>query len=186
MFRADSEEKKWHIVYVILFPDTAQRELPSPYDEVESESVSDLVENHSPKAPELKQFDAFMRRELPRKVRKALELAMESRIGPVEETLKKELENIVRDCHETLTRSFLEAAQSMASSSSFNPSPCTNPEPPSTVIDLLNDNIALGVNMTMDDLSQIAVPPNLDRESWQEISVSTGNENFYPTWSEST
>jgi hypothetical protein len=30
MFRAESEEAKWKIVYLILFPDTALGELPSP------------------------------------------------------------------------------------------------------------------------------------------------------------
>jgi hypothetical protein len=30
MFRAQSEEEKWKIVYLILFPDTALGELPSP------------------------------------------------------------------------------------------------------------------------------------------------------------
>jgi hypothetical protein len=30
MFQADSEEEKWKIVYLILFPDTALGELPSP------------------------------------------------------------------------------------------------------------------------------------------------------------
>lgn len=30
MFQAGSEEEKWKIVYLILFPDTALGELPSP------------------------------------------------------------------------------------------------------------------------------------------------------------
>jgi hypothetical protein len=30
MFHAESEEEKWKIVYLILFPDTALGELPSP------------------------------------------------------------------------------------------------------------------------------------------------------------
>jgi hypothetical protein len=30
MFQADSEEEKWKIIYLILFPDTALGELPSP------------------------------------------------------------------------------------------------------------------------------------------------------------
>jgi hypothetical protein len=30
MFRAGSEEEKWKIIYLILFPDTALNELPSP------------------------------------------------------------------------------------------------------------------------------------------------------------
>jgi hypothetical protein len=30
MFQAESEEEKWRIIYLILFPDTALGELPSP------------------------------------------------------------------------------------------------------------------------------------------------------------
>lgn len=30
MFRAQTEEEKWRIVYLILFPDTALGEMPSP------------------------------------------------------------------------------------------------------------------------------------------------------------
>jgi hypothetical protein len=30
MFQADSEEEKWKLVYLILFPDTALSALPSP------------------------------------------------------------------------------------------------------------------------------------------------------------
>jgi hypothetical protein len=30
MFRAESEEHKWKIIFLILFPDTALSEIPSP------------------------------------------------------------------------------------------------------------------------------------------------------------
>ncbi|KAH5305110.1 hypothetical protein HBI12_171720 [Parastagonospora nodorum] len=178
MFRADSEEQKWQIVYVILFPDTAPSELPSAYYDLNAESASDPPEDQSPKAPELKQFDAFMRRELPRKVRKALEVAMEKLFGPVEETLKNELETIVRDCHETLTRTFLSAAQAMASSGSSSAMP-THAITPECAIDLFNSTI------TMDGLSQIALPPNSTREAWHEVHDNVENQNLHPTWSDS-
>ena len=48
-----------------------------------------------------------MSRELPRKVRKELEIAIEKIIGPVEETLKNQLENIIRNCQERLSREYL-------------------------------------------------------------------------------
>jgi len=48
-----------------------------------------------------------MTRELPRKVRKELEIAIEKMIGPVEETLKNQLESLVRNCQERLSREFL-------------------------------------------------------------------------------
>jgi hypothetical protein len=48
-----------------------------------------------------------MSRELPRKVRKELEIAIEKMVGPVEETLKNQLEGLIRSCHERLSREFL-------------------------------------------------------------------------------
>jgi hypothetical protein len=69
------------------------------------------VEAPSPSSLAVRQREAFINRELPRKVRKALETAIEKNFGPFEETLKSELENIVRDCHETLTRSFIELSR---------------------------------------------------------------------------
>lgn len=63
--------------------------------------------NDSPKPPELKQFDAFLKRELPRTIRKKLQAFLEDSFGPIEETIKNELEGIVRDAQEVLTRRFL-------------------------------------------------------------------------------
>jgi hypothetical protein len=48
-----------------------------------------------------------MNRELPRKVRKVLEIEIEKMMGPVEETLKNQLESIIRNCHEGLSQSYL-------------------------------------------------------------------------------
>jgi hypothetical protein len=127
-----------------------------------------------------------MRRELPRKVRKALEAAIEKIIGPVEETLKNELEGIVRDCHETLTRSFLDAAQAMVSC----PSGCHPQHPhhvvqPGIAINLLGCDSTEGADITMDELSQVALPPDSTRETWSEISKGMEHSKSVPTWSES-
>lgn len=65
------------------------------------------MNNESPKSPELKQFDAFLKRELPRTIRKRLQVYLERSFGPIEETIKNELEGIVRDAQEALTRGFL-------------------------------------------------------------------------------
>jgi hypothetical protein len=66
----------------------------------ESDMIVPQQGDKSPKALELKQFDAYLKRELPRKIRKELEAAMERIMGPMEETLQRQLEDIVRDCHE--------------------------------------------------------------------------------------
>jgi hypothetical protein len=42
MFRADSEEQKWKLVYLILFPNTGAFEMPSPCKYIESILVQRL------------------------------------------------------------------------------------------------------------------------------------------------
>ncbi|KAH8719328.1 hypothetical protein GQ44DRAFT_809716 [Phaeosphaeriaceae sp. PMI808] len=185
MFQAESEEHKWKIVYLILFPDTAPSELPTPYYDTEIETSSGQVESISPKAPELKQFDAFMNRELPREVRKALETAMERIIGPIEETLKNELESIVRNCHETLTKSFLDTARRLTS--------C--PEGPSSSKEsafsmqaafAVNKNVPISSDegvATDNGLSQYMVPPESMLEPWPPEVIN--HSYSQPTWSDS-
>jgi hypothetical protein len=200
MFRADSEETKWQIVFIILFPSTAHSELPSPcrsgswFSEVAANARSDYdtltvsaigsPQDRSPKAPELKQFDAFMRRELPRKVRKALEAAMEKIIGPVEETLKNELESIVRDCHETLTRTFLDTAQAVASSA-CNLKEAKHTTQQNALIDSRDCETTGGSQQILDGLSLITLPPNSEQEPWTNISNSMEYMKSVPTWSDS-
>jgi hypothetical protein len=58
-----------------------------------------------------------MKRELPRKIRKALQTALESKLGPIAETLKNELENIVRGAQETLMQSYLDSVQTTSCAS---------------------------------------------------------------------
>jgi hypothetical protein len=82
--------------------------------ETQNDTANEQAENQSPKPPELKEFDAFLRRELPRKVRKELEATLKSIIGPIEETLKSELETIVRLCQETLTTDYFNNTKASA------------------------------------------------------------------------
>jgi hypothetical protein len=71
-----------------------------------------MPNSSSPDLPDLIQYKAYLSRELPRSVRKELELAMETFLGPIEETLKNQLENIVRDCQERLSRQYQQILQS--------------------------------------------------------------------------
>lgn len=70
-----------------------------------------VVSADAPKSPDLQQFEAYMNRELPRKVRMALEAQMERLLGPIEETLKNELESIVQNCHKSLAETYLGTMQ---------------------------------------------------------------------------
>lgn len=56
-----------------------------------------------------------MMRELPRKIRQELEIALEKTLGPVEETLKNQLESLVRDCHQRLRLEYMKKQSSDAS-----------------------------------------------------------------------
>ncbi|KAH4037652.1 hypothetical protein HBI56_222930 [Parastagonospora nodorum] len=156
MFRAESEEAKWKIVYLILFPDTALGELPSPYYDWQADTDGDQSRRESPKPPELEQFDAFLKRELPRTIRKTLQAALESRIGPIEETLKNELEGIVRDAQEALTRSYLSSTQNSGPSSAsvLHSTDGTLHPNDSCANDLMQKS-----QSTTDSLSQYLVPP---------------------------
>jgi hypothetical protein len=106
-----------------------------------------------------------MSRELPRKVRKALETTMESLIGPIEETLKNHLENIVRDCQEALTRSFLDNIQSMASSSAA----VAHGRQPGFISDVDRYSATIAADPTSDVFSQVALPPESLPEPWPEL-----------------
>jgi hypothetical protein len=52
-----------------------------------------------------------MNRELPGTIRRTLQAALDRNLASIEETLKNQLENIVRDVHETLARNFLNSVQ---------------------------------------------------------------------------
>ncbi|KAF2848098.1 hypothetical protein T440DRAFT_176910 [Plenodomus tracheiphilus IPT5] len=113
MFRAHSEEHKWKIVYLILFPDTGLFELPSPYYDPEVDLATKSPPLQNSESPGSSQFDAFMNRELPRKVRKALEEKVFQSVG---ESVKNELESIVWSTLEALIRDFHSNAQCLTAS----------------------------------------------------------------------
>ncbi|KAH8717068.1 hypothetical protein GQ44DRAFT_762312 [Phaeosphaeriaceae sp. PMI808] len=123
MFRAKSDEEKWNIIYLILFPDTAAGSQPSPYyEEEEKEEEKDELDipfeemnNASPEPLGVQQFGAFLKRELPRLIRKELQTVLESKIGPLEETLKNELEDRIKSCQERLTKQYFENTRSQDS-----------------------------------------------------------------------
>lgn len=122
MFQAGSEEEKWKIIYLICFPDTALDAMPTPCEytfilkefpsmlihiiDYEDELLEREARKQSPKDSTLAQYEAYMNRELPRKVRQELEIAIEKLVGPLEETLKNQLEGLIRDCQEKLSKEY--------------------------------------------------------------------------------
>jgi hypothetical protein len=104
---SQTEEDKWKSVYRILFPDDADDDMPSPYCEYITRSKSP----DSDKSRNVARFQEFSRLELPRLVRRTLEVAVEKEAQPLEERLKDQLVDIVRECQSQLISMFQAAAQ---------------------------------------------------------------------------
>jgi hypothetical protein len=69
----------------------------------------------SPHPPDIRQYNEFMNRELPKLLRKTWQSTLESSFGPLEETLKHQLVSVVKDVHESLTRNYFTSTQSSTS-----------------------------------------------------------------------
>jgi hypothetical protein len=128
-----------------------------------------------------------MSRELPRRVRKALDVAMESIIGPIEETLKTEMENIVRNCQEQLTISFMDSIRALASPPIATPGPSgilPIPQKPRAVNMTGVETIEKYASAN-NDLSQYFVPPYTTLEPWPELVNIADFGDYPPTQSDS-
>ncbi|KAI1323872.1 hypothetical protein F5Y16DRAFT_382503 [Xylariaceae sp. FL0255] len=93
--RSMSEPQKWRRVYLILFPGTSESEIPSPYYE--------FVSTDRPVDP-MTEYEEYLERELPHRVRQQLEARIDQVLDPVEETMRGQLVDIVRDVQLDLFR----------------------------------------------------------------------------------
>lgn len=126
---------------------------------------------------------------MPRKIRKKLQAALESRIGPIEETLKSELENIVRDAQDALTRHYISAVQSSDSSSNVSAelqrqAQLTQPFPTIAIGECSSAHSTTAF-LEADVLSQYFIPPDATQESWPRMACSTDNTNINAALSDS-
>jgi hypothetical protein len=154
----------------------------------ESDMIVPQQGDTSPKALELKQFDAYLKRELPRKIRKELEAAMERIMGPMEETLQRQLEDIVRDCHENLTRSYCSAAQPTDAIPGEIAGPSRATERSEFASLPMLDEPALDTHSTTlqaDALSQYNVSPESSPQLWPDMMQPPDNFLTEATWSDS-
>ncbi|PSN74263.1 hypothetical protein BS50DRAFT_11989 [Corynespora cassiicola Philippines] len=101
-----SEEEKWKIVYRILFPDDNETDMPCPYIEYQPSNTSVETSN-------IARFQEFSRLELPRLVRRTLEVAIEREAQPLEDKLKDRFVDIVRECQSQLITMFQGAGVSL-------------------------------------------------------------------------
>lgn len=103
-----TEEEKWRDVYRICFPLREAEDpapIPSPYFELPTSAEGGGGPGRPPEDM-VARYDEFMARELPRRVKRALELRIEQEFSPVEESLKRQLPDIVRGLYQTLSEDF--------------------------------------------------------------------------------
>ena len=165
---------------------TQHTDIIQDYDP-ESDVIIQQQGDQSPKDLELKQFDAYLKRELPRKIRKELEAAMESIMGPMEETLKSQLEDIVRNCHENLTRSYRNATlpTDAMPEEIAGPSGVAERQEPSSLPNLATPELEMHPTaFEAGALYQYHVPPESSPELWPDM---TQPDEFFltATWSDS-
>ena len=93
-------------LYVYLFLESVYITVLICITDYEDAIVEHEARKQSPRDPTLAQYEAYMNRELPRKVRQELEIAIEKLVGPLEETLKNQLEGLIRNCQEKLSKEY--------------------------------------------------------------------------------
>ncbi|KAL0765739.1 hypothetical protein CaCOL14_011963 [Colletotrichum acutatum] len=89
-----TEAEKWIQVYLILFPDVREREIPSPYHNAEDAEMN------------LGGYEDYLRRELPPLVRRQLEKEVERELSFVEEGMKQKVIDIARNLQLTLFKGY--------------------------------------------------------------------------------
>ncbi|KAF1844455.1 uncharacterized protein K460DRAFT_397545 [Cucurbitaria berberidis CBS 394.84] len=131
-----SEEDKWKGVYRILFPDDIEADIPSAYIEYQP------CTRQTPEPSDITQFQEFTRLELPRLVRRTLEIVVEQEAQPLEDKLKERLVDIVKECQSQLVNMFQAAS---------GPVPMTL-TPPNDAVQHSNTHNALSVFEGFDTL----------------------------------
>ncbi|KAI1862314.1 uncharacterized protein JN550_010321 [Neoarthrinium moseri] len=84
--KESQEEKKWKEMYRILFPDDREADMPSPYLELCHTQASIITE-----------YDCFLRREVPSRVRQRIEGIIMQTTVPLEQELIRRIPEIVRE-----------------------------------------------------------------------------------------
>jgi hypothetical protein len=125
-FSGQTDEDTWRYIYGLLFPDSVH--IPSPCksnsskylspskSHISSNQATDYDEevalegrdvNASPTWQAIAAYEEYARAHLPRLVEEALETAVAEQTQPIEESLRRALAGIVRDCQARLAQDFL-------------------------------------------------------------------------------
>ena len=128
-----SEAEKWADAYRILFPRTDTANIPSPCQQPlqrrttppTNERCADFEADYDYSMKEedsqvntssdLESFEQYLKEELPKTVRRALEARVDQAVNPVEETLRDQIVDIVRDCQTQLFEDYRTSRTGMAS-----------------------------------------------------------------------
>jgi hypothetical protein len=104
-------------------------------------------------------------------------------MGPIEETLKNDLENMVRDAQDKVTRSYLDVAQTsiVASATTAGPS---NSAPQTQDLDQ-SQPLPAPTNFLTEDLSQYLIPPDATSTSLPALDQLVDNTSMGATRSDS-
>jgi hypothetical protein len=136
----------------------------------ECEPSETNTRDQSPKDPTLAQYEAYMNRELPRKVRKEFEIAIGKLFGPLEETLKNQLEGLVRNCQERLSRDYENSRASVEDQSANTTSGIAGPSLTDTQPQSLSQTSS---TITSSVLAPYTIPMDSAFDPWQGMEPTS-------------
>lgn len=147
------DEARWKVIYGILFPQVADDQIPSAY--CDFTSLQECTPSTSPNSPEFVRFEDFSRKKLPELVRTSLEVLVEqnTQMQLLEETLKSQLIDIVRDSQEKLFSMYQDAR-------STDSSPPTTAAVSSECLQRTIDRQSTA-NPSQTELAEVFMPPPL-------------------------
>ncbi|KAK4213923.1 hypothetical protein QBC37DRAFT_422344 [Rhypophila decipiens] len=113
----DTEEAKWRAVYIVLFPGTEEKDIPSPYYEYAGTTTRDK-HPYDTDSPELTRYEEFLKAELPPEVERKLTASIGAVLragGKISNTqievLKQEVVTMVRDAQLELFRLYCQTGE---------------------------------------------------------------------------
>ncbi|KAF4624622.1 hypothetical protein G7Y89_g13549 [Cudoniella acicularis] len=101
-YPGQTEAERWTQIYRILFPDESVPD--DPYFEPVKDQEEEVPE--SPNATNLADYEAYLRRVLPRLVRRELEEAVNTDIQPIEEQLRSRIMNVIEGAQNQAFQSY--------------------------------------------------------------------------------
>lgn len=142
---------------------------PDGYTDYDYDLVFDDQNNKSPRSTGFARYEEFLSRELPRQVRRELELALDQELEPIEDRLKSQLVDIVRTCQEKLFRLYQKSARNSPSTATGNGPEITHSDPPSSLsvpVQPSSSTISIDVD---EQLAPYLAPPYSAFDPWPQM-----------------